>query len=169
MKQFLCNTQTVQNILAGRQLMDRRPIKPQPEYEKDGYYWWKGDWDTRGGPRAGVCTHGSAGNGEATWTLDEIAEYPPYKVGDVLYVRERIYYSLESGNFYYYADKKGVGLDVYAKLYAHFENRKKTIPSIHMPKWAARIFVTPIEVKIEKGDDGIWYWVTEFGRCDKVD
>lgn len=31
MKPLLCNTQVVQNILAGRQTQDRRPIKPQPK------------------------------------------------------------------------------------------------------------------------------------------
>ena len=30
MKSMLCNTQVVQNILAGRQTQDRRPITPQP-------------------------------------------------------------------------------------------------------------------------------------------
>ncbi len=92
MKPLLCNTQVVKNILAGLQTQDRRPMKPQPEYEKDGYYWWKGDWDTRGGPRAGVCTHGSRGNGGATWTLEEMSAYGRYQVGDVLYVRERTRY-----------------------------------------------------------------------------
>lgn len=83
------STEMVRAVLDGRKTQTRRIIKPQPEYE-DGYrYWWKGDWDTRGGPRAGVCTHGNPGNGEATWSLDEIVEHCPYgKVGDTLWVRE---------------------------------------------------------------------------------
>ena len=81
----------IRAILDGSKTQTRRVIKPQPEPEDGSGVWWKVDWDTRGGPRAGVCTHGSAGRGEPAWTLDEIAEHCPYgQAGDRQWGQEAI-------------------------------------------------------------------------------
>jgi len=86
---ILFNGDMVRAILDGRKTQTRRVIKPQPENHDGYWFWWKGDWDTRGGPSAGICTHGTCGNGEATWTMKEIAEHSPYGVpGDLLWARE---------------------------------------------------------------------------------
>lgn len=165
MKPLLCNTRFVNNILAGLQTQDRRPIKPQPEYQDGHFYWWKGDWDTRGGPRAGVCTHGKPGNGEATWTLKEIAEHARYKVGDVLYVREtwRIIGRSNHNSFrleiQYKADMSRQWYNVAEETYLKYPFNVTTPayyrwrPNIHMPKWAARIFLKVTGVGVERVRD----------------
>lgn len=151
MKPLLCNTQVVTNILSGLQTQDRRPIKPQPEYEKDGYYWWKGDWDNKS----------SAGNEGATWTLKEITDYHPHQVGDILYVREAFVYAQttrydardDGGLIWYKATDEGM-IDVDSPDEGQKAGWK---PSIHMPKWAARIFLEVTGARVERVQDISWY------------
>lgn len=89
--------------------------------------------------------------------ISDLIPYAPHQVGDILYVRERIDYRPEHRNYYYHADDKGVGHDIYRELYAHFykpnNEPKKVIPSIHMPKFAARIFLEVTEVRCERVQD----------------
>jgi len=161
---IIFSTEMVRAILDGRKTKSRRIIMPQPE-DEDGYrFWWKGDWDTRGGPRAGVCTHGSPGNGEATWTLKEIAEYCSYgQVGDRLWVRETwgsldadhprckdgrkpkqgdrlVYRANPADDYQWGAGKPSQGSFCWR-------------PSIHMFRWAARIFLEITNIRVERVQD----------------
>jgi len=88
MKPLLMCGPMVRAYMAGLKWCTRRVVVPQPEQDGDRF-WWHGDWDTHGGPRAGVCTYGKPGNGEPTWTLKEIAEHARYQPGDLCYIRER--------------------------------------------------------------------------------
>ena len=166
---------TKDNVIAtmeGRKIMSRRIINPQPEYEKSqDMYWWKGDWDTRGGPRAGVCTHGSPGNGEATWTLEEMAEHGKYQVGDEVYVAEgyQVNYKLKgvrqlSG--IYLADGEQFICEITEKEYKLWSNRKfpyRPTPGRFMYKSLARTFMTITEVRVERVGDISWEDVEKEG------
>lgn len=166
-KPIIFSSVMVRSILDNRKTQTRRVVKPQPE-EGDGYhYWWRGDWDTRGGPRAGVCTHGTPGNGEATWPLKEIAEHCPYgEVGDKLWVREQTYqygrdtYSMMSGYHWipddseptlYAADKPNQNARIFANSTGDYYHR--SIPSIHMKKELCRIFLKITNIKVERVQD----------------
>lgn len=154
---IIFSSEMVRAILDGRKTQTRRIIMPQPE-DEDGYrFWWKGDWDTRGGPRAGVCTHGSPGNGEATWTLKEIAEHCSYgQVGDRLWVREGL--SLWPGTVaIYLADDEQMPSPMNPEHQDWLNNYKNhRVPSIHMPKWAARIFLEITNIRVERVQDISW-------------
>jgi hypothetical protein len=154
MKQFPCNTQTVQNILAGRQSEDRRPIKGRPEnvyrqIASNNFY----TQETGGKPIKA-----------------------PHKVGDILYVRETWWDLgwLENGKWQGRRESHTVGPRYFASCpdpYSEYIGgavipvkmkwqdtnvvkatfRKR--PNIHMPKWAARIFLKVTAVRVERVRD----------------
>lgn len=72
--------------------------------------------------------------------------------GDRLWVRETMDYSAEHANFYYAADRRGVGEYVYARLVAR-DWKPRTVPSIHMPRWASRITLEVTEVRVQRVQD----------------
>lgn len=151
---ILFTGEMVRAILDGRKTQTRRVIKPQPEY-RDGYrYWWKGDWDTRGGPCAGVCTHGSPGNGEATWTLEEMKDYSPYGVpGDLLWVKEtwKSNGSYPDNGVTYIEYRAGGRWERPNNEWAKYlKADKKWRPSIFMPKWACRLWLKVKSVRVER-------------------
>lgn len=88
MKPILCNTQVVQNILAGRQTQDRRPMKVQPEFHNptshaDSDYWgwsWRNGKDWFSGVTAKQLVGGSGLAHESR---------AKHKPGDILWLRER--------------------------------------------------------------------------------
>ena len=147
-------------VLERRKFQTRRIINPQPE-DEDGYrYWWKGDWDTRGGPRAGVCTHGSFGNGEPTWTLKEIAEHGKFQVGQRAYVAEGYEIGSELGNGFvcgeYLANNKEFEIQLTEREWELWANRKypyRPTPGRFMYKSLARIFLPIVEVRVERLQD----------------
>ena len=125
MKPILFNTEMVQAILDGRKTVTRRLVKPQPSK--------KASWLDK---CAGVYTFS-----------DATFPHEPYSSGDILYVRETYgTYSTFNGHSYAY---KGDYID--------FENSEKAkklvkrwIPSIHMPREAARIFLRVTDVRVER-------------------
>lgn len=135
MKPILFNTEMVRAILEGRKTVTRRVIKPQPTYSHADGFTYKGvAYGTDSPP-----TIKGAG-----YNLRCVA---PYKVNDVLYVRE-IWY-------------KGLNRILYKANYSDtekfYENGKEILlkwkPSIHMPKEAARIFLRVTDVRVERLQD----------------
>jgi hypothetical protein len=130
----------VQAILEGRKTSTRRIIKPQPKQpvplgfisgstdnKRIGYYGW--GQDEYGG-------------------IIDIAK-PPYKIGDILYVRETWCQSTEiEPNYgkqqYHY---KASPDDFIRQAPEGFIKWK---PSIHMLKSAARIFLKVTDIKVER-------------------
>lgn len=182
---MLFNTEMVRAILAGKKTETRRVVRPKYKGDESGFE---------------VLTN--MGTGER-W-LEKVDEEemsfdppryiaPPYKPGDILYVRETwCKGSLDYGKeqYYYRADN----------LTFHC----RWNPSIHMPKAAARIWLRITDVKVERlqdiDDDGVvaeglqigdpydelwnstikkkdrnrygweanpWVWVIKFERCEK--
>ena len=98
MRGLLFKPDMIQAIIEGRKTVTRRVIKPQPENGEFGLYWWKGDWSTFGGRRAGIIDYGKKGNDEPTWSLEEIASHSPYQVGETVYIKEAWAISNDSGH-----------------------------------------------------------------------
>ena len=140
MKPILFNTEMVRAILEGRKTVTRRVVKPQPERAPipipDEKYWlgcFAGDDKCR-------------------------AIKPPYRPGDILYVREtfRIDYLSNipgSGRIHYKAD------DTYADFSfspARYEMMRRAQlkpgwrPNENMPREAARIFLRVTDVRVER-------------------
>ena len=142
---ILFQAEMVRAILDGRKTQTRRIIKPQPIGEMDTHPDCLIE-DTDGGL---LYFHPVPDS--------DVPDYKcPYgKVGDRLWVRETMYNSdfNPSGNFYYKADNKGVGNFVYDKICEKGWSKKKTIPSIHMHRWASRITLEIVNIRIERIQD----------------
>jgi len=120
-----------------RKTQTRRIVKPQPAapvMQDDDTGEWGMLWysaDERGDP---TVEH---------WTPIRCPYGGP---GDEIWARESIRYNLEHDNFYYAADNKGCGQAVYNLL----AKRKKSRPSILMPRGACRSVRTLTAVRIER-------------------
>jgi hypothetical protein len=134
---ILFSTPMVQAILKGRKTQTRRVVKPQPPSkckfigarkflatDKIGYYW----------------SDGTHGNMQGFWPGIEKDLYCPYgQTGDQLWVRETTIRNNNSNTYWPVADG-----------YVKTADYEKTIPSIHMPKTAARIWLEVEEVRVER-------------------
>ena len=181
-KPILFNTEMVRAILDGRKTCTRRLPRKQIEEKYLEYEEW-------------VCAVAPPGS---TWLREKefYEKYPPYKPGDILYVRET-FIQVSAHTFWYKADGKSWMLK---------DLRWK--PSIHMPKEAARIWLKVTDVRVERLQDmtdddaeaegcfdysstalgffdvwdstikksdrdrygwdaNPWVWVIEFERCEK--
>ncbi len=121
MKPILFNTEMVQAILDGRKTVTRRVVK-FPE--------------------------GQTGRLPSNGARDYLfypggIKYPPYQVGDILYVRET-WFEFRGGGYAYAADATES-----SKMFRK-ELGYKWHPSIHMPKEAARIFLRVTDVKVDR-------------------
>ncbi len=169
MKPILCNTEVVKNILAGRQTQDRRPMKPQPDttHWKPEYAKKPKEW--RPMVQLGPVHHGYDPD---LWCLHDTdsprnavpytARKSKYQPGDVQYVREtwRIIGSSNDRRYrleiQYKADMSRKWHTVSKEIWMKYTFNKPSPayyrwrPSIHMPKWAARIFLKVTAVWVER-------------------
>lgn len=141
---IIFNTAMVKAILAGRKTVTRRPVKPQPPddsivcYDSIDYYRGEG-WFFQYAEKIAFGLsmnkkHYLANNGKC----------PFGQIGDRFYVRE-IWQEVVA--FY------GESMDtLYAADYNEneYEALKPWKPSIHMPKWASRIWLEITDVKVER-------------------
>lgn len=141
---ILFNTDMVRALLEGPKTVTRRVIKSQPPIDfqypqaddSDSCWWWTdkdGDDDMM-----------------RWWPSYENGLIPPYKPGDILYVRETWSMISEWTN----VDPNVGLLDGYIyKADWTDDLRPRWYPSIHMPKEAARIFLRVKSVRVEKLQD----------------
>lgn len=111
----LFNTEMVQARLANRKDQTRRLIK-------DPY----------------IVERLASGDHDRTY----IEKNVPYKIGDILWVRETFWFDILAQEYEYKADEKP-----YMKLFTGWK------PSIHMPKEAARIFLKVKNVRWQRIQD----------------
>lgn len=124
MKPILFNTEMVRAILEGRKTVTRRPVNPQP---KAALFPMPDS----------MCWPGCFAN------CEEPAIYrPPYKIGDILWVRET--WAEMPYGFVYRADNEDP---------EGWEPDDRWHPSIHMPREAARIFLRVTDVRVERLQD----------------
>ena len=142
---ILFNTDMVKAILDGRKTVTRRVIKPQPD-EKHNY-------------PLGFITDSTEKKeiGSFAFDLDrygcsfQLAK-PPYRVGDILYVRE---------TWHKYKKRVGKGENCHiAEFYGYKasianseDSNEPWKPSIHMPREAARIWLKITDVRVERLQD----------------
>lgn len=182
MKPILFNTKMTEAILEGRKTVTRRVIKPK--YSNTHIDWKKDKYGTRlieiQNDIEGE-THGRRDDG-TTWhkllAYTEIS--PPYRAGDILYVREtwrptigkmhtidlstkKIIKTTEHKGYEYKAHIAGKGEPHYfpdgfkeSEDWEHLSEitySGRWHPSIHMPREASRIFLQVTGVRAEKLQD----------------
>ncbi len=137
---ILFNTDMVKAVLDGRKAMTRR-IAKLPEK------WHRGFRAFENNPNGAeeFVIHGDCG----TKTT-----YCPYgTVGDLLWVREKIY-TIEEEALYYSADNSVIYPETEAERVWIWQRKiNTTISSRYMPKWAARIWLKITDIKVEKVRD----------------
>lgn len=151
MKPILFNTEMVRAILDGRKTVTRRCVKYkysnteiQVRTDKYGTSLIEIQKDVEGE------TFGKNEDG-TTWRklLAYIEKEPPFKVNDILYVRETWCSAYDGERYFYLADK----VTVREKYWLLDYDNVKWRPSIHMPKKAARIFLRVTGVRVERLQD----------------
>lgn len=145
---ILMNTDMVRAILEGRKTVTRRVVKLK--YGNTHLTMKTDKYGTRlveiQNEEPGVTT---VKNPDGTTThrlLAYIEKEPPYKPGDILWVRETWCESMGQAGKYFYRAYAGPRDEM--KEYAYSFNRWR--PSIHMPRKAARIFLRVTDVRVER-------------------
>lgn len=139
-KPILMSAPMVRAILAGRKTQTRRIIKPRGRHSlfATGDDAWSDSY--------------VLDPGNAEWRDQDIR----HKVGDRLWVRESLQ-SFGGKTAQYVADLTGVphrGLAPGEAMgRALWQWKRKTLPSIHMPRWASRISLDVTEVRVERLND----------------
>lgn len=134
----LMNGAMVRATLAGTKTQTRRVIKPHPEMVADKRIEpWKGD------------------PADLLELLKQNRRHCPYgQVGDRLWVRETLGHHADKGH-YYAATGTHIGpiLDYELEPSPSIGIPARTIPSIHMPRWASRILLEIISLRVERLQD----------------
>lgn len=128
---ILFSGEMVRSILEGRKTMTRRVVKPLPElkYVETQYVQDRGI----------DCVESN----RPEFQSDVITSYCPYgQPGDRLWVREK--FAINNGN-------DGTSGLIYAEGYSVYTGKWK--PSIFMPRWASRITLEIVSVKVERIQD----------------
>ncbi len=134
-----CVTDQVRALLDGRLTQMRLPVRPKPQWEEvpgvatDDPALWGGRFQYQCGPEQ--C--------DVDVEIDD-RRCPYGKAGDVLYVRESIRYCPEHDNFYFVADSKGCGVEIFSRL------KKRFYSSAQMPRWASRFMLEVVDVRVER-------------------
>lgn len=154
-KPILFNTEMVKAIMGGRKTVTRRIIKDVNDKDFIGFVTCS----------TSKSNEGKAGFGKGSFedianaNIDEYVR-PPYKVGDILYVRETWQISNPLGDIL-----KGEATAEYVYKAGYSKGKRVPIsasqesslgvwkPSIHMPKEAARIFLRVTNVRVERLQD----------------
>jgi hypothetical protein len=138
---ILFSTPMVQALLAGRKTQTRRIVKEKAVPVRD------------------EIIDGKRMMKPAGWPLLPESEYKEKfcnygKPGDMLWVRETLFQNGELG-LEYVADKEWISEDIIPDDYGPYggDYAFRNIPNIHMPKWAARIWLQVEDVRVERLHD----------------
>lgn len=175
---ILFSTEMVCAILDGRKTQTRRVLKPQPpsQVRYDGVGLDDDDQDTHYFERIDR-------DGDGMEDYIEIGRCPYGKPGDRLWVREK-WQVRDATSYYTYADMKLHRTNHLDCRKIFEKNQPPEIfpawrPSIYMPRWAARIMLEIVSVRVERVQgisdndaecEGIELWQETFFReYDKPD
>lgn len=146
-KGILFNAAMVRAIIDGRKMVTRRPFSFQPQFEPGNNWGW-------------ITT----GNDKRKWRIYGLYDgkaivKAPYAPGDRVYVREtwtHWFFDSETNTqrYWYAADYEGDERpDGWDDGSFCRDSRDRWYPSIHMPKSAARIWMTVASVRPERLQD----------------
>lgn len=141
MKPILFNTEMVKAIMGGRKTVTRRIIKNVNDKDFIGFVTCSTSRSNEGKVGFGKGSFADIGNAN----IDEYIR-PPYKIGDIIYVRET--WCKDGESYFFKADTDMDEAIIYMAI-----NDLKWKPSIHMPKEAARIFLRVTDVRVERLQD----------------
>ncbi|EDY8451024.1 hypothetical protein GQP35_004015 [Salmonella enterica subsp. enterica] len=135
---MIFNGEMVRAILEGRKTQTRRPVKPQPELTERSGFSWNG------------VVFGSGSDDRETNRNFAHVKCPFGKPGDRIWVRETWAEAGASA-----PDLKLYRANYPAHVPTHYENVPpaedvRWTPSIHMPRWASRITLEIIDVRVER-------------------
>lgn len=156
---IIFNTEMVKAILEGRKVCTRRPLKKQPTDHHwnifDSYKLKRNLLECQNGL---FCCFRHTAEVKGQHLMDEdIDVKSPYKVNDILYVRETwseySYSGLPLGYIAYKADCPMEYPNGDDEVIQILENAFKWKPSIHMPREAARLFLKITNVRVERIQD----------------
>lgn len=156
MKPMIFNTEMARAILDGRKTVTRRAIKPQPHCYGPYISYPRHEANLEidedaGWLRCCVCGNYPEYSREGT----DVCHFwkPPYRPGDILYVRETWCYmpcaECESGCSRWTLGIDNPGCYIY-KADGKQDPYERWRPSIHMPKDAARLFLRVTDVRVER-------------------
>ena len=133
-KPILFNTEMVQAILDGRKTQTRRLLKPKFRLDEAGFH---------------IITNTNTGEFVRVEYFDEHGRETrwmpqPFEAGDILWVRET-FLRCFTNKFLYKADDSEGAIER-----AYIQQGWNWLPSIHMPKEAARIFLRVKGVRVER-------------------
>lgn len=147
MKPILFNTDMVRAILDNRKTVTRRVVKLK--YSNTHLEMFTNKYGTclieKQNEEPGVTTIKNPDGTTTHKMLACIEKTPPYRSGDILYVREtyrKNEYPWDNEDYIYKADEHPTDWDIH-----------KWHPSIHMPREAARIFLRVTDVQVERLQD----------------
>jgi len=146
----------VRALLEGRKTQTRRIVKPQPEYLQVHEHKGKRIYD--GANRRWCWKQLVASDCWSIGFEQELAELCPYgKPGDRLWVRESFW---QRGWFEHDDELAGAGnwfwdspIPENISYEPRFSSKWRKRPSIHMPRWASRILLEVVSVRVERLND----------------
>lgn len=141
---MIFNTEMVMALLDGRKTVTRRPTKKNVTYSDNGGFCCDG------------YMFGLGFTDKDTMKNFVSSKHSPCKVGDLIWVRETSHCLMtknESG--WLQTKKRYFSADNYSKPEYEVDDFHiwKTIPSIHMPRWASRLTLRVTDVRIERVQD----------------
>jgi len=153
---ILFSSMMVQAILEGRKVQTRRAVRIKDIAHNPGIFRYLGDSNSIDLPRPAIkygeqsVYHGfTLNNSNATSWVDTC----PYgQSGDILFVRETLYYDTCGDEWCYVAGNDPVPLEEYSApiLTSQSALKRGAIPSIHMPREACRLFIKITDVRVER-------------------
>jgi len=144
----------VRAILGDRKTQHRWPIKPQPELDLSRGWWWKGKC-------YGIVASLYGNKFPVAKLIQDMKTACPYWIGNVLWVREKFKVANcvhlaygPRGSAIIYEDGSCIPIpeEKLEWYYQHFDALKWQSP-IFMPKWASRIKLEVIKVRVERIQD----------------
>lgn len=140
---ILFSGEMVRAILDDRKTQTRRVVKNQPSEDVNDGRWYADRYN--GGPQ--WCWWGKPGTDVHNKVAHHIGQVCPYgKPGDRLWVRERHARTDAITTIpHYFADGPLPSIS-----YRHDVSLLQSYPSIHMPRWASRITLEIVNVRVER-------------------
>jgi len=148
---IIFSSEMIRAVLDNKKSQTRRPIKPQPELDVCRGWWWKGKC-------YGIVASLYGNKFPVAKLIQDMRTACPYQIGDILWVKQTCKYYGYAGGIIL-VDKAGLTWrpndflpqDVWVEFADKYRNR--WCPAIFMPKWASRITLEIINIRVERIQD----------------